>query len=620
MSVFDCRMIGTFPTTRQPMRGFVDKIKALEGKDRVLSISVAHCFPYADVPEIGTKIVVVTDDRADFGARLAETLGRELYAMRGKTAPPYLSIDDGITKALANNQAKPVVCADPADNAGGGAPSDSTQLLRRMIERGVEDAAIGPIWDPIAVRFCFGAGEGARLRLRFGGKTAPSSGQPIDAEVEVIRTVHDAQQSFGNATVNMGDAASIRARDPSASGFQSRPVHQSRHRSREEADDRGEIDKPFPRGFRANRRRGSLYRHRRPDPPRFPRGSVHARAPADLAAGRGRTQGMKAGKLFPLAASRGAAAWAGGRKQFPMSRQTLGMLSVAAGVSVFTIQDVIVKEFSGLYPVHQIVVIRSLVALPLLFVATIAGQGGSLRIHRVGLHVLRGILLYISYISYFLALAQLPMATSVALYFTVPFFVATLAVPILGERVRGRSWVAIGVGFLGALIIIRPGAGVIEPASLLPIVSALAYSISALLARRLGTTDGGAAMALTVTAIYFVAGAITALALAGMPPSEDAHRSVRFLLNPWIWPSFLDTCLLSLCGVIAAAGFFFLSQGYRLAEVNRAAPFEYAALPWSILWGYLFFGNLPDAAMLLGAAVIMSAGFYTLHSERREAR
>src|SRR5579864_4876669 len=210
MSVFDCRMIGTFPTTRQPMRGFVDKIKSLEGKDHVLSISVAHCFPYADVPELGTKVVVVTDNRADIGTRLAESLGRELYALRGKTAPPYLSIDEAITKALANNQAKPVVCADPSDNAGGGAPSDSTQLLRRMIERGVEDAAIGPIWDPIAVRFCFGAGEGARLRLRFGGKTAPTSGQPIDAEVEIIRTVRDAPQSFGNATVSMGDAASIR--------------------------------------------------------------------------------------------------------------------------------------------------------------------------------------------------------------------------------------------------------------------------------------------------------------------------------------------------------------------------------------------------------------------------
>jgi drug/metabolite transporter (DMT)-like permease len=269
--------------------------------------------------------------------------------------------------------------------------------------------------------------------------------------------------------------------------------------------------------------------------------------------------------------------------------------------------------------VHQIVVIRSLVALPLLLVVTMAVQGGSLRIHRIGLHILRGIFLYISYTAYYLALAQLPMATSVALYFTVPFFVATLGIPILGERVALRNWIAIGMGFLGVLIILRPGAGLIEPASFLPIVSALAYAISALLARRLGTTEGGAAMALTATAFYLVAGAITALALAGTP-SESAHRSVRFLLNPWVWPGLLDLGLLSLCGVISAAGFFFLSQGYRLAEANRAAPFEYASLPWSILWGYLFFGNFPDVATLGGAVVIMGAGFYTLHYERREAR
>lgn len=210
MSVFDCRMIATFPTTREPMRGFVDKIKSLEGKDGVLSISVAHGFPYADVPDVGARIVVVTDDRPEAGAKLAESLGRELFALRGKTAPPYLEVDDAITKALASNQAKPVVCADPADNAGGGAPSDSTTFLRRLIERGLEGVAVGPIWDPIAVRFCFGAGEGARIRLRFGGKTAPSSGDPIDGEVEVIKTIRNATQTFGAAQVSIGDAASIR--------------------------------------------------------------------------------------------------------------------------------------------------------------------------------------------------------------------------------------------------------------------------------------------------------------------------------------------------------------------------------------------------------------------------
>lgn len=208
-SVFDCRMIGSFPTTLQPMRSFVDKIKALEGKNGVLSISVTHCFPYADVPEIGAKILVVTDNRKDYGDKLAAELGMELWGMRGRTTPPFLAPDAAIDQALALDQG-PVVIADPSDNAGGGAPSDSTQILRRLIERKIEGAALAPLWDPMAVRFCFDAGEGGRFRLRFGGKTAPSSGQPVDAEVTVMKLMRDATQSFGAATVPLGDCAAIR--------------------------------------------------------------------------------------------------------------------------------------------------------------------------------------------------------------------------------------------------------------------------------------------------------------------------------------------------------------------------------------------------------------------------
>ena len=209
-SVYDCRMIGSFPTTIQPMRGFVDKIKGLEGKDGVLSISVVHCFPYADVPELGAKIIVVTDDRKDVGDRLAAALGREFVAMRGRTLPPYHTIDGAIDKALGANQGT-VVIADPSDNAGGGAPSDSTPILHRLLARKIEDAAIGPIWDPMAVRFCLDAGEGARFRLRFGGKTAITSGLPVDAEVEVLKLVRDSFQTFGKARVPLGDCACIRA-------------------------------------------------------------------------------------------------------------------------------------------------------------------------------------------------------------------------------------------------------------------------------------------------------------------------------------------------------------------------------------------------------------------------
>jgi microcystin degradation protein MlrC len=186
MSVYDCRMIASFPTSREPMRGFVDKIKSLEGRDGVLSISVAHCFPYADVPEVGAKIVVVTDNQPEVGARLAKSLGEELFTMRGKTSPPFEEPDAAITRALANNRPQPVVMADPSDNPGGGAPGDSTVILRRLIERKVEGAAVGPLWDPIAVRFCFAA-------VRIGG---------VDVVLISDRTQGFGPDLFGNCGID----------------------------------------------------------------------------------------------------------------------------------------------------------------------------------------------------------------------------------------------------------------------------------------------------------------------------------------------------------------------------------------------------------------------------------
>jgi drug/metabolite transporter (DMT)-like permease len=298
-----------------------------------------------------------------------------------------------------------------------------------------------------------------------------------------------------------------------------------------------------------------------------------------------------------------------------ISRQTLGMISVAAGVSVFTIQDVIVKTLSSVYPVHQIVVLRSLVAFPILLWVTYAEQRGHVKMHRGLLHAARGFILYVSYTCYYLGLARLPMADVIALTFTVPLFVTMLGVLVLGERVRVRRWVALGAGFIGVLVILRPGIGLFEPAALLPIASAIAYATSAVMARRLGSTESGGAMALTATGAYIVGGALTAAVLAGVEPPADAAASIRFLLNPWIWPSTLDLALMALCGCIAAFGFFCLSQGYRLTEAYRAAPCEYAALPWGVLWGYLFFGNTPDAVMILGALIIMGAGLYTLQPE-----
>ena len=130
--------------------------------------------------------------------------------MRGRTLPHFYDVDGGIQAALAV-EGMPVIMADPADNAGGGAPSDNTTILRRMMERRVGNAALGPIWDPIAVRLCFDAGLGGALALRFGGKIGPASGQPMDAQVTVIGLRRDAWQSFGPTQVPLGDCAAVRA-------------------------------------------------------------------------------------------------------------------------------------------------------------------------------------------------------------------------------------------------------------------------------------------------------------------------------------------------------------------------------------------------------------------------
>jgi microcystin degradation protein MlrC len=209
MSLYDCRMIDVFPTTREPGRTFVDKMKNLEGRDGVLSVSLGHGFWQGDVPEQGTRVLVITDDAKAKGDALAKTLGAEVRGKRGTWYPDYLSLDGAIDAAYAEPRG-PVVVADPTDNAGGGAASDNTNIIRRLPERGMTDAAVGPVWDPVAVAFCHAAGLGATLPLRFGGKAAATSGAPIDGEATVIGLARDGHQMFGSARVPFGDGAGIR--------------------------------------------------------------------------------------------------------------------------------------------------------------------------------------------------------------------------------------------------------------------------------------------------------------------------------------------------------------------------------------------------------------------------
>jgi microcystin degradation protein MlrC len=212
MAAWDCKMIGVFHTTRQPMRGFVDKLSALEGKDGVLSLSVAHGFPWSDIKEMSSKVIAITDGDRPKAERLARELGREFFAMREATQPPYVSLDAAMARVSSHNLPKPMVLADVSDNAGGGAASDSTFILKALLERQVKDAAVGMIWDPGAVKLAFEVGEGAELDIRLGGKLGPQSGPPVDAQARVLKVERNVSIEFGGARKSVGsigDAAAL---------------------------------------------------------------------------------------------------------------------------------------------------------------------------------------------------------------------------------------------------------------------------------------------------------------------------------------------------------------------------------------------------------------------------
>lgn len=211
-SLYDPRLIDFYPTTVEPMRGFVDALKAREQGDGILSISLAHGFPHGDVLDMGSRVLVYTDGRKAEGDNLAREIGEELWARRGTWAPKPVTLAAALDEALADDDGLAII-AEPADNAGGGATSDNTLSLSALRERKARNVAIAPLWDPIAVSFCHKVGPGARLSLRLGGKAAAGAAMPVDADVEVIGLAEDTWQHFGDAVVPVGDAAVVRIDD-----------------------------------------------------------------------------------------------------------------------------------------------------------------------------------------------------------------------------------------------------------------------------------------------------------------------------------------------------------------------------------------------------------------------
>ncbi|ODT70844.1 MAG: hypothetical protein ABS75_10490 [Pelagibacterium sp. SCN 63-23] len=211
MALFDCRTMGLFPTTMEgPMPQFCADMAAAEGRDGVLSLSLNHGFPWADVPLAGAKMLAVVDGDRQKAEDIAAEFGRRFYAIRADATLPFSSFAEAIEEAKVKGE-KPLVIADTADQIGSGAPGDTTYVLRAFIEAGISNAAIVPLWDPLAVRICHQVGLGARLRLRIGGKYEPHSGPPLDAEAEVLfLATNSFQDHLENERIAIGDVAVVR--------------------------------------------------------------------------------------------------------------------------------------------------------------------------------------------------------------------------------------------------------------------------------------------------------------------------------------------------------------------------------------------------------------------------
>ena len=203
METYDCRMIHLYLTKTRAMAAFVDELKSAEREAGILSVSLAHGFPWADIEDVGAKLLVVADSQVGLARSTARRLGEKFFDLRHRIAGEYLEMDAALDQAQRTHRG-PVVLADMGDNSGGGAPGDSTFLLHAMLERGLTNVATGLYWDPVSVRFCLDAGEGSTLKLRIGGKVGPHSGAPVDLEAQVIAIKQGVGQHLGLGLEPMG--------------------------------------------------------------------------------------------------------------------------------------------------------------------------------------------------------------------------------------------------------------------------------------------------------------------------------------------------------------------------------------------------------------------------------
>ncbi len=278
-------------------------------------------------------------------------------------------------------------------------------------------------------------------------------------------------------------------------------------------------------------------------------------------------------------------------------RPGLGIALMLAGIAGFAVMDAIIKWLTVDYPVTQVVALRSWFGLPLLsLLALYEGGLNALRTRRPHVHIGRYILVLALSFSFFWALSQMKLVDAVAITFAAPIFITVLSVPLLKEPVGLHRWAAISVGFIGVLIMLRPGMGVFQWAALVALGSTVVYALLMITTRAFKSTESTAALML-------------------YPQLGMSLTGIVFAPLFWVTPSLGDLGLFALAGLFGSIGVVCLTHAFRLAPVAIISPFEYSALIWATLLGFLLWGELPDMYTLFGAGIVISSGLYIIYRE-----
>ncbi len=295
----------------------------------------------------------------------------------------------------------------------------------------------------------------------------------------------------------------------------------------------------------------------------------------------------------------------------------IGFLLLA--MLIGSLQSVAVKWIGGNYSVLEIVTFRSLVALPItLLFFRLEGGKGLPTTRQPKLQYVRGIFLFLSYTTFMMGLAALPLADVEAIRFSGPLMITILSVFMLSEKVELQRWLALIVGFAGILLIVKPGSTNFNEGSLFVLISVLFYALTVILTRKMKATDSSATMAYFSSLVYLAAAFIFSPLAAAVGEIPNAHPSVAFLFHAWTMPTPLDLFIMSGLGLVWALWAYFMTRAYSTAQASVIAPFEYASLPISILWGFLFWREVPTVMTLAGAALTLASGMYLLVQDQKK--